>query len=116
MPTWPSTVPQKGLIGTFQFEDEDNVDEFPVDVGPPLRVRSSSIAGERMAYSWIFTATQWEALRTFWRTDCADGSLEFQRTHPRTGLTITCVFASKPKGALLHNGYVRGEINLYVMP
>lgn len=116
MPSWPSTVPQKALLGSIKFEDEQNVDEFQTDVGPPLRTRASSVAGEKVSYDYIFSSSEYEALRTFWRTDLNDGVSEFTRVHPRTGSTVTCVFLSKPNGQLLPNGYVRTSIQLYVMP
>lgn len=68
-------------------QPERNVSSFPVDIGPALEARMSSVATEIINGTIIcLTMADYESLHDFYRDDLKDGSLKFTATHPRTGV------------------------------
>lgn len=95
--TWPGTVPEEELAGTFTEEIEDNRATFGPEVGPPKLRRRSSVPTAVLSWEQHLTAAQFAALRTFYETTLQDGVLTFTRTHPRTGASGTFRFTGPPQ-------------------
>lgn len=93
---WPGTVNQFMLRDPYSERMEDNKVSFQPDVGPPIERPRSSISQDIISGEGRGTLTEWTALKAFYRTTLADGSLTFTRTDPQTGSTITCRFTAAP--------------------
>lgn len=92
MPDWPGTVTTRLLADGFSETPDRNVFSFPVDIGPPLESRMSSVPSDIIDGTIrCRSAAEFETLATFYRDTCKDGVLSFTRAHPRTQVAA-CVF------------------------
>lgn len=91
-PSWPGSVTNVMLADQYGETPDRNVFSFPVDIGPPLESRMSSVPSDIIdGMIRCKTAVEYEALASFYRDTCKDGVLSFIRTHPRTQLA-GCIF------------------------
>lgn len=111
---WPAAVPQGYKIDTLNVRLQRNVADFEAEVGPPLGRRRSSLQMEDHSYERDLTETQYAALKSFYKDDLKDGTLQFTRTHPRTGADIVCKFVEAPDDHGGRPGVVRTSIH-YLM-
>lgn len=80
--TWPSTLPQSPLSGTWSGQDQDNLLRSPADVGEgEIAIRTTSTS-EQVSLSMLLTVAQAQTLRTFYKTTLSHGLLRFNFTHP----------------------------------
>ena len=96
MKAWPPTVPEFVLLAGYSETPVSNWAEFQPEVGPPKRRRRSSISMSILACGIHATDVQLETFLTWYAGDLADGSLEFQREHPRTLETNVFLFQTQP--------------------
>jgi hypothetical protein len=84
--TWPLTLPQSPLSGTWSSQAQDNRLNGPADVGEGevgLRTTSTS---EIVSLSMLMTIAQVQTLRSFYRTTLGHGVLRFNFDHPVLGV------------------------------
>lgn len=84
MPTWPVSIPQKPVKGSWSRQPQTNVVGFMPDVGPPIQRRRSSVKTFSASGSFVMTQTQVNTFETFFQDDLEDGSLSFDWDHPET--------------------------------
>lgn len=90
--TWPSDVTLVFKAESYTERPERNVSSFPVDVGPALEARASSVATDLLSGTIpCQTSAEYESLMDFYRDDLVDGTLPFTRAHPRTS-EASCIF------------------------
>lgn len=81
LPNWPSAVNLAVRRNSYSEQNEDAVDEFAVDHGPPLRNSATSVPTVLMSFEGTYTQAEYDALVEFWR-----GTLKrvgrFTREHP----------------------------------
>lgn len=116
MATWPVAVPDVGLIAGYTERPENNLARFQPEVGPAKLRRRSSIISTILTFSQIMTYTQYDALITFYQTDIKDGSLEFTRNHPRTGVSGTFLFMAPPSSQPASNTLTAVSLQLRQIP
>lgn len=93
---WPPALRQTPLAKTFQAQRQRNTSSFQPTIGPAIERRISSMAFEQHSYQARFTADEYRVLINFYTVTLKDGTLEFSRLHPRTGLPIVCRFTACP--------------------
>lgn len=93
---WPAQVPQIPLAKTFQGQRQRNVASFQPAYGPPIERRATSMAMESHSYQVRLSVEQYRVLMYFYTVTLKDGTLEFSRTHPRTGQPIVARFTACP--------------------
>lgn len=84
MPTWPSSLPQKVQVDSFQHEVGTGAIRTEMEVGPEFQRRRSTASPEAFTGRVWVTPTQYETFRTFWRDELGDGALSFDWQHPIT--------------------------------
>lgn len=73
MPTWPASLPQTPLAGTFVYTPDPNVVEFGNDVGNKIRRRRYTNARVVYQGAMHLVGTQIQALKDFYDIECASG-------------------------------------------
>jgi len=116
MPTWPATLPPRLLVDNYQEQPPDTVLRTEMDVGPP-KLRRRTTAGLRPVIGRLYcTKAQIAALDTFYVTTCASGSLAFDWTHPRTGLSASYLFRKPPIWRAEHGDGYWVDLQLELLP
>src|SRR5262249_27430877 len=116
MVDWPITINQDMEDGSYNEAPENIIRSFQPEFGPPMVRRASFGATLLMEYTTILTQAEYTALVQFWRRDCLEGELSFDRRHPRTRQPVTMMWASAPKIAGIVRGKLRASISLRMMP
>lgn len=116
MPAWPGSVPGAPLAGTLAASDRDNVLKGPSDIEglESRRQRYSAVAAD-VAFTLVLSTAQYEALRSFYKDDCAGGALSFTHTDYSlaTPATKTFHWNAPPQGqAMSAPGYWSVQIAL----
>jgi hypothetical protein len=93
-PIWPSTLPWFQRDG-YSEGDADNRVVSQMDTGPPKMRRKSTSAPRMMSGVLILTETQYATLQGFFRGDCFDGTLPFDRNDVH-GVASTFWWAEPP--------------------
>ncbi|WP_342643443.1 hypothetical protein [Rhodoligotrophos ferricapiens] len=73
---WPASLPQKPVRG-FAMSEEDNVDRFDTDYGPPLTMGRSTSAGRTYSVTFVMTNAQKATFRDWYKTTLRDGLFPF---------------------------------------
>jgi len=105
MAAWPSTLPNWATVAkhvTVSFGDGRQVTQ--VDSGHVRRRRISSGVPDPIAVSMEYTATELDALRTFWKTTLKEGIDPFTHVDPVDGTAATFVFVTPPSAQILPSG------------
>lgn len=96
MPTWPGTLPQFIQSGGYSESLPQLTVESQVDSGQ-TKVRRRFTSGFRPLQMTIHcTPAQVAAFETFWFTDCAAGSIDFDWKNPRTQATASFRWRNPP--------------------
>ena len=97
--TWPAGVTLSFKENDYREKPDRNIDAFPVDHGPALENRATSVPGVLISGTIpCGSSDEYDDLVEFWRDDLLDGSLHFTRAHPRTGTaTQEFKFESAPE-------------------
>jgi len=117
-PVWPVGIPQEILQTSYAESPPDNVVKSQMAVGPP-KMRRRSTSGERPFSGVInMTETQLETFDDFFRTTLKDGSLRFDRKHPRdmSGPDVECRFVRPPVYTSAGGSYYNVNVEIEVMP
>ena len=96
--TWPVTLPQTPLNGSFTESVGFNYIRTPMDSGP-AKIRKRSGRASPMSMSFMMTNTQLGYLKTFVETTIS-GVARFYFDHPRTGSTMEVRIVPSSDGAL----------------
>lgn len=96
-PVWPATLPQAPLVGWTDAEQSQS-ESTEVSVGPAKVRRRTTMTRIKRKLSMEMTGTQLGTLRTFYRTTCLGGTLEWDWTNgdPVLDSTVTYRFLSPP--------------------
>lgn len=92
MPTWPGTLPQKPLSGSWSRVPQINNVAFEPAVGPPIVRRRGSVRTHMVRGRFGMSQAQIVTFETFYETDLKDGSLSFDWVDPETGVTASWRF------------------------
>jgi hypothetical protein len=84
-PTWPTTLPQRFLMNGFQHALGDNRAVFRPQSGAPVVRRVSSYRQDPIQGQMRVTDSQLATFRSFYSTDCSDGTTPFTWVDPETG-------------------------------
>lgn len=93
-PTWPTTLPQRFLVNGFQHAVGDNRAVFKPQSGAPVVRRVSSYRQDPVQGQMRVTDSQLSAFRSFYQTDCSDGTTPFSWVDPETGSPQLMRFSS----------------------
>lgn len=114
---WPSTLPQKLLLGAV-LESADNLLESQTDVGPPITRRRSTSAPQPLSGAMVINQAQLDVLSFFVDETILGGALPF--TFPeQPGSGVMLVKFTKdglPKKTSLAPGLYRIEMAMFVLP
>lgn len=114
---WPATVSQRVRTGTLTETPEDNVDAFSVRTGPAKRSRYSTLQTWDMSFQSCHLTKDEAGILVDWYTNDLDaGTLEFTRTHPRTGVNGMFEFIDPPEPRYVTTGEVNGvKVDYYTV-
>jgi hypothetical protein len=112
MKVWPAELPNWIMAEGYGEAPAGNIAEFQPEVGPPKRRRRTSIDMVNFSAGFLTNSTGVDALMGFYRDDLADGVLEFQKPHPRTGVTMVCIMSSPPSISALGGDNYRVSMQL----
>ena len=100
MPSWPSTLPQRFVLGTESYEVAANTVSAVPEVGTHMIRRRFTGKSATLSGSFIMTATEADAFWTFYRTTLTDGALSFTWYDPENSSgTADYVFTGQPIAA-----------------
>lgn len=120
MPTWPVTLPQSPLVGTWTESPMSNTIEVQPDVGAGISRRRSTATFYNGAGEWLLiTNAQLEDFWEFYLDDCLDGSISFAMPHPVTGVSKNWKFdksSGPPSVTSMGIGFHRVSLNLIRLP
>ena len=116
MATWPTDLPQEPIEDAFEETLPDNVLKTQMDVGPPKRRRRTLANVTPITCGLKLTATQVEALKTFYVTTSVSGTQSVQWVHPRTGVSVDMMFGSPPKFSSLGGGFYLATLQMEILP
>lgn len=113
--TWPLSDHNDGLQGTYREKPEDNVAEFPPEVGDVIARRRTSSAADIITFDAYYTRADYQTLKAWRRDTLKDGILKFTRNHPFTGVSMTGRFMRDGFNFVGDNGkYVRVTLSMRV--
>lgn len=116
---WPTadSFPQKPLLQGSQESDPAGVIiRTEMEVGPP-KIRQRSTAGyENHVYTFLITATNKVAFKTFFASTCSHGAEAFEWDHPETATTEDWRFVSPPVYVPLGNSLYHLSVELEMLP
>ena len=112
---WPGSLAQCPVIG-WSEQKLPNVASFTPEIGPPIRRRRGSAAGRVLSATFHMTRDQAAIFDAFFEEALYDGALPFQMTHPRTGLTIMCLFEDVPQLQSVSGSHYVLEASLRILP
>lgn len=117
MATWPVAVPTSCAIDSLVEQDDDMLARFQPDVGTEKLRQRTNLIVQPITYTKVMTLTQWDALLSFYRTDCKNGSLAFTGTHPRKGTSIVAQWVKAPAMQTMEsNVFVNVSISYKILP
>lgn len=96
--TWPVTLPQKPLNGSFSESYGFNYIQTPMDAGPS-KIRKRSNKANQMSMTFLMTTAQIGYLNTFLETTIG-GVARFYFDHPRTESQIEVRVVPSSEGNL----------------
>jgi hypothetical protein len=96
MPAWPGSLPQFPLVDGNNIALGDNRLVFKPDRGRTIMRRATTSRDDSASFTFSLSAAQVASFMSFYKTDCADGSLSFTYLDPTIGATKTFQFASPP--------------------
>lgn len=114
-PNWPGTLPQSIEESGYSESLGDGLLRSKMDVGPAKVRRRFTATVEKVKGTMTMSSTQWTALRTFYYTTLAGGSLAMTFAHPSTGASVQCRFVTPPSAAA-RSPYVVVTLDLEVLP
>ncbi len=91
MAAWPA-VPSSPLIGSLQIELDDNVERFMGEAGIPLLRPKYTAVSQKISFSVLMTAAEWDTFYAWWKTTLKFGSLPFDLTDFTMTTPVTKVF------------------------
>lgn len=94
---WPAELPQKFDEGGFSEVFGNNVITTEMDSGPSKRRRRFTAAVDKIVGKMYMTQAQVNTFETFYRTTCADGSIDVEMLHPRKGTSVILQWDGAPK-------------------
>ncbi|SDF91567.1 hypothetical protein [Alloyangia pacifica] len=99
MANWPDNVPWIAL--GFTEVPQDGTIRTAMSAGAAKQRPRFSAVSRAIAASAVLTAAQYAALKAFYYTTLAGGSLTFEQIDPQTGASATWRFNGPPSGAAL---------------
>lgn len=116
MPVWPSALPAYPLTEHYAETMGETSLRTEMEAGPAKVRRRTTAAVRRFALGYLLNKTEVSALETFYHDTLEGGTLRFDFTHPRTGSTVACRFASPPHYKTANGEYYHVRIELEVLP
>ncbi|MFG1343208.1 hypothetical protein [Xanthobacter autotrophicus] len=107
---WPETLPCQPEQGTWNETPQADVVSFRPESGPTILRRRSTVQGIVAQSTWVFTAAEYAAFRTFYRSDLQGGAIRFALDHPVTGDPTEWVFEAEPQMTATTNRRVRVQM------
>lgn len=121
MADWPATVPWIAL--GFTDEPQDATIRTPMSAGPAHQRPRFSAISRTIGASAVMTADQYAALKAFYYTTLAGGSLTFTQVDPQSGASAEWRFTAppsatslRPAGATLTADLWRVSLPLEILP
>jgi hypothetical protein len=113
---WPALLPQSPLVSGYNEKLPNTIIRTQMDNGVAKTRRRFTATVRPMSISFTMTPSQVALLDTFYNDTTKGGSLRFEWTHPRTGVTKEFRFVNPPEinGARGNNYSV--SISLEQMP
>ena len=94
MPSWPGTLPADLLVEGYRERPPVTGLRFDPDAGPAIQRRRLTANVRPIAGVLSLTKAQVAIFDDFWVNTLANGSLEFDWTHPRAGASVTFRFVN----------------------
>lgn len=94
MPSWPATLPDSLLVEGYRERPPMTGLRFDPDAGPAIQRRRLTANVRPIVGQLHLTKAQVAIFDDFWINTLANGSLEFDWTHPRTGASVTLRFVN----------------------
>lgn len=116
MPAWPATLPDTLLQRGYSEQRQSAVVRSDNDAGPAKVRRRFTSAVRTISGTLTLPAALVETLDNFHVTDCDEGALAFDWTHPRTGVAATLRFTAPPIYSPLSGQYYSVALALEVLP
>lgn len=116
--TWPGTLPTKFLVDAYQEGFAENRLRSDMDRGPAKVRRLSTTAPRPLSGAMAMTTTELAALRTFFDSTTAMGSLSFWfPSQVDNGPMLLCRFGENPPSwTYMSLDLWRIELELEVLP
>jgi len=86
MVTWPSTLPQTPLLEGYSDVPQNSVLRSDFDGYTKQRNRFTAVIND-VEERYYFTSTQYVTFKDFYANTLSQGSIEFLKDDPETGLT-----------------------------
>lgn len=112
---WPPSLPQGPLNGFVDTIGEARV-RTQTDAGPAKMRPRYTESIDPMTWPLALTETQWGALKTFYKTTLANGSLAFDITHPESGATVSVRIVNPLSFQHVSGDLYRGSVAFEVLP
>ena len=96
MTTWPTGKRFTPLIGSLQETPPSNTIRSEMGRGPDKVRRRTTANVRQLSFKLMLSKSDTAVFDTFYVTGTYSGSLEFDYTHPRTGVLCTARFVSEP--------------------
>jgi len=87
-PTWPTSLPQSPLIEGYSNTPQDSVLRSDMDAYTKQRNRYTATIADVSEY-YLMTQTQYSVFKDFFKNTLKNGSLDFIKSNPETGLGET---------------------------
>lgn len=117
MISWPESLPQGFMPGTYETTFVDTRVAFEVDQGLPKLSQRHSKGPYPVSGTMHIRGEQLATLRAFFQTDTAGGTVVFEFPSPEGGDDLLVRFARVPEvSALSVRGLFKVSIELEVLP
>jgi hypothetical protein len=116
MTTWPNTLPVAPLLEDFHELPSETAIRTDMDTGPAKLRQRTTAAVSVLQVSYLLSKAQTATLDSFYTATLFGGTGAFTTTHPRTGATVSCRFASPPEYAAVNGNYFKVTFTLEVLP
>ena len=115
MPNWPVTLPVYPLLEGYRETPPNQIIRSQMDQGPAKLRRRTTAAVRLFQVGFMLSQSQIDDLENFYLTTLVGGALSFDFTHPRTGATVTCRFASPPEYSAANGDYLKAFASWRIM-
>ena len=87
MATWPTSLPQKPLAGSYQEQQESQLVRSPMETGPAKQRRRFTARVDTFSCQFLMDESQVVTFKNFFNNTLDGGALSYDWEDPRTGAT-----------------------------